>query len=112
MMRPAAAIAFTAALSLSACASQEAHNTVSNDVLAAEQTLTATERLALIYTTLPRCGGVARVCSDHATVQKIKDLDNQAYMAVKAARQNAGLLSAALAAIGAFQKAVPMTPGG
>lgn len=96
---------------LAGCASPGAQNTVNNDVLAAEQSLTAIERTALIYTTLPRCGGVARVCSDPATVQKIKDLDNQAYMAVKAARQNAGLLSVALAAIGAFQKAVPLTAG-
>lgn len=96
---------------LASCVSPGLQNTVSNDVLAAEQSLTAIERTALIYTTLPRCGGVARVCSDPATVQKIKDLDNQAYMAVKAARQNAGLLSVVLAAIGAFQQAVPLSVG-
>ena len=80
---------------------------VQNDVLAAEKSLTALERLALIYTSLPRCGGAAQICSDPSTVQRIKDLDNQAYMAVKAAEQNSAMLSAALAAIGNFQKAIP-----
>ncbi len=103
------ALALVSILGIQGCTTSP---TVANDVLAAEQTLTAAERLALIYTTLPRCGGAARVCSDQATVQRIKDLDNQAYVAVVAARQNTALLSAALAAIGAFQNAIPVTAPG
>jgi hypothetical protein len=94
-----------ATLALVGCAAAPA---VQNDVAAAEVTLTAAERLALIYTTLPPCGGAARICSDQATKQHLKDLDNQAFMAVKAARQNSALLSAALSSIAAFRNAIPM----
>ncbi len=84
---------------------------VQNDVDAAEVTLTGLESLATIYTSLPPCGGAARVCSDPATKQRIKDLDNQAFLAVMAAKQNSALLSAALASISAFQRAIPITAG-
>jgi hypothetical protein len=96
-------IAAGLSLSLAACAS----NTVGNDAAAAEIALTSAERVALIYTTLPRCGGVATICSNPATVDKIKALDQQAYTAVKAAENNSGLISAAWAAISIFQSAIP-----
>ncbi len=81
---------------------------VSSSVDAAVVGLTTAERLALIYTSLPRCPAPAP-CSDPATVQKIKDLDLTAYNAVKAAEKNEALLSGALTAISAFQSAVPIT---
>src|SRR5690242_310761 len=105
-MKYLAAPLLAAMLGLSACTTPP---TVANDVLAAEQSLATVERLALIYTTLPRCGGVARICSDPVTVQRIKDLDNQAYMAVKAAEQNSAMLSLAIAAISNFSSVVTAT---
>lgn len=79
---------------------------VGADIAAAEQSLTAIEQAALIYTSLPRCPAAAP-CSDPATVAKIKALDNQAYTAVMAARNNSALLSAAIAAITNFSAAIP-----
>jgi hypothetical protein len=71
--------------------------------------LTTAESLALVYTKLPRCGTVASmfVCSDLDTIKKLKDLDNTAYKAVKAAEANEALLSDALIAVTAFQSAIP-----
>jgi hypothetical protein len=80
---------------------------VSNDVAAAEIALTSAERVALIYTSLPRCGGVARLCSAQATVDSIKALDTKAYTAVKAAEKDSGLISAAWVAISTLQGAIP-----
>lgn len=50
-----------------------------------ESGLTAAERAALGYTSLPRCPQSSGVCSDQATVTKIKAADTQAYNAIKAA---------------------------
>jgi TRAP-type C4-dicarboxylate transport system permease small subunit len=91
-------------LSLAACSTSQP---VSNDVAAAEIALTSAERVALIYTTLPRCGGAVTICSAQATVDKIKALDTEAYTAVKAAQKNSALISAAWAAISSFQSAIP-----
>lgn len=73
--------------------------------------LTTAEKLALIYTRLPSCETTAKgkLCSDPAVKQKIKDLDNTAYKAVKAAEKNEALLSAALDAVAALQSAIPNT---
>lgn len=80
---------------------------VSNDVAAAEVSLTAAEQAALIYTSRPRCGGTVKLCSDPAVVARIKQLDNQAYTAVIAARDNKGAVSAAVLAVEAFSTAIP-----
>ena len=94
------------ALLVSACATSP---DVSAKIDAAIVGLSTAESLALIYTRLPRCvvpKGVM-LCSDPATVQKIKDLDMTAYNAVKAAEKNGALVSAALDAVQAFQTAIP-----
>jgi hypothetical protein len=80
---------------------------VQNDVSAAEIALTAAERVALIYTSLPRCGGAATICSKQVTVDSIKALDLNAYTAVKAAEQDETLVSAAWIAIASLSGAVP-----
>jgi hypothetical protein len=97
-------LALAAVVLLSACNATVA---ISNDVAAAEVSLTAAEQAALIYTNRPRCGGTVTLCSDPATVAKIKALDNQAYTAVTMARDNKGTLSAAIAAVSAFSLAIP-----
>jgi|SRR5579863_284665 len=81
---------------------------VSAKVDAAVVGLTAAERAALVYTSLPRCPAAA-ICSDPATVQRIKDADNTAYAAVKMAEANEALLGAALQAISALTSTVPAT---
>lgn len=107
MRKTFTAFALTAALALGACTG--ASIAVQNDVLAAEQSLTTAEQVALIYTSLPRCGtpGASSICSDPTMVAKIKALDDQAYAAVKAAEQNQALLSNALAAISSLVAATP-----
>ena len=102
--RPLLALVLAAALA--ACANAGAG--ISAKVDAAVVGLTAAERAALVYTSLPRCPAAA-LCSDPATVQKIKDADNIAYAAVKAAEQNEALLGAALSAVSALQGTVPAT---
>ncbi len=84
-----------------------ASTSVNNDVAAAEIALTSAERVALIYTSLPRCGGTATLCSTQVTVDKIKNLDLQAYTAVKAAEKDSGLISAAWVAISTLQSVIP-----
>lgn len=93
---------------LPGCASDDLRAGVSAKVSAAVVTLTTAERLALIYTSQPRCPAPAP-CSDPAIVQRIKDADNQAYAAVKAAERNEALLGAALTAIQNFQSVIPPT---
>lgn len=101
-----AIVALCAAIALSACANSS--NQVASDVAAAEVSLTTAEHLALLYTKLPRCAtGSPAICSDQVTVDKIKSLDNQAYIAVHAAMDNKGTVSAALTAISAFSTAIP-----
>lgn len=96
-----------AAVSVNGCASWFTTTAVSNDVAAAEVSLTAAEQAALIYTSRPRCGGAVKLCSDPAVVARIKQLDNQAYTAVIAARDNKGAVSAAVLAVEAFSTAIP-----
>lgn len=95
-------VVLTALLTLAACVNPS----VTSKVDAAVVGLTAAERAALIYTSLPRCPTTV-ICSDPATVAKIKSLDNQAYVAVKAAEQNEALLSAALSSISTLTSAIP-----
>lgn len=80
-------------------------------VEAAEIALTDAERLALIYTSQAPCGAAgaapAPLCSDPATKARIKQLDQSAYQAVKAAEANSSLLDAALDAIKLLRSAIP-----
>lgn len=80
---------------------------ISNSVAAAQIALTNAERVALLYTTLPRCPVNPPPCSDPATVQTIKDYDNKAYDLVKAARNNEALIGVAMAAIETFSSIIP-----
>jgi len=84
---------------------------IGNGVAAAEQALTLAERIALRYTSLPQCGsevkGFIPRCHDPAIKAKIKALDNTAFNAVMAARNNEALLSVAVSAIGNLSAAVP-----
>ena len=89
-----------AGLLLVGCAGQ------GNDIIAAEVALTAAEKAATIYARLPRCPGPA-VCSDQATVDKIKAADNTAYNAVKAAEANPALVSVAVSAVSDFNNLIP-----
>ena len=57
-------------------------------VAALESSLTAAERLALAYTSLPLCPAATKVCADPVVKVKIKMLDNDAYNAVKAVEAN------------------------
>ena len=100
-----------AAITMSACTT--AAPTVNNDIAAAEVALTAGEQLALVYTSLPRCGsaGASAVCSVQATVDSIKAADNTAYNAVVQARGNSSLINAALSAIASFRALVPASGG-
>lgn len=92
--------------SLVAC-STTPPTTVSNTVAAAQIALTNAERVALIYTSLPRCPVAPPPCSDPATVQTIKDYDNKAYDLVKAARNNEALIGTAMVAIDTLVKVIP-----
>ena len=96
------AIPLAALLAVGGCANPGVKAKVDAAVVA----LTTAERVALIYTGLPRCPAPSP-CSDPATVQRIKDADNQAYQAVKAAEQNEALLSVALQAIATLQSVTP-----
>lgn len=103
-MKRAILVGICACLGLAGCASPSSR--VQNSVVAAEEGLTAAERAALIYTSLPRCPA-RTVCSDPAVVARIKLLDNQAYTAVMMAKQNEALVGAALTAISSLASAVP-----
>lgn len=99
------AFALCAPLALGACSPQAAA-TVDTSVQAAEIGLTGAFRLALVYTSLPRCPATT-ICSDPARVAQIKSLATTAHDAVVAARSNAGLLSVALTAIQDLKSAIP-----
>lgn len=94
------------ALLATACASPG----VANKVDAAVVALTTAERLALNYTSLPRCGTSPKtpvVCSTPSVVAAIKAADQKAYDAVKAAEKNEAFLSMALVAIADLGTTVP-----
>lgn len=84
---------------------------VAQDIAAVEVALTASEQLALVYTSLPRCGasGASALCSTQAVVDKIKSADNTAYSAVVQARSNSALISAAVTAIDTLRSTIPAT---
>lgn len=91
------------ALALAAC---QPTAQVSNAVSAAVIALTDVDRLVLVYTTLPRCPG-ATICSDPATVVRVKALAQKAHDAVKLAEANETMLSDAILAIENLRHAIP-----
>lgn len=110
---------------LSACAAGGSGPTPKASVLTLESGLTAAERLALNYVSLPRCGANApSICSDPAVVAAIKQRDLAAYTAVTAAQasvdadptasnsQTQAALASATAGLAAFQAIVPTPPKG
>lgn len=98
---------------LSGCAGQPTQTTVDNGIAAAEIALTEAQRAALLYANLPRCPATPAtpICSDQATVDKIKAADRKAYAAVMAAKSNSALVGAALAAIGDLTRSIPAQGG-
>jgi hypothetical protein len=105
---PRIALLALALVGLAACTTSPP---VAQDIAAVEVALTASEQLALVYTSLPRCGsaGASALCSSQATVDAIKKADNTAYSAVIAARSNSALISAAVTAISGLRSAIPAT---
>jgi hypothetical protein len=100
-------LALAPALAVAACAAQTAVRPVSPQTIAeAELALTAAERAALAYTSLPPCPA-AKVCADPALKAKIKAADIIAYNAVVAARTNPALVGAAWSAITALSGLIP-----
>ena len=101
-------------LALIACAALPAVGPVLPPIQVAqtEIALTAAEKLALNYVTLPQCKtGGSPICSQAAAVAAVKDYDNKAYAAMKLARASGstGDVQAAFDAIAALAKAVPST---
>lgn len=78
--------ATTALMILTGCAGNPPSAATSNGVAGAQVALTAAEKAALTYSSLPQCPKQAPLCSDAATIGKIKSADTAAYNAVKAAR--------------------------
>lgn len=110
MRRLLTCLAILPLLALTACPSQQTTATVANSVAEAEVMLTAAEDTAKIYVTFPNCPALkGGLCSTEANRQKIKDLDNTAFAAVKLARSNAGTVAAAVSAIAALIAATPPT---
>jgi hypothetical protein len=100
------------ALAVAACLAATACSTSGQTVAkidAAVVALTTAERVALIYTSMPRCTAppTTTFCSSPSVVAEIKSLNMTAYTAVKAAEANSAVLQAALDAIGNFQSAIP-----
>lgn len=89
---------------LTACSSA----TKSSDAYALASALTAADRVALGYMTLPTCTGATPVCSDPAVKQKIKVQAQIAYDAVKQAE--AGDSAAVVAARTAINVLVATIP--
>lgn len=92
------------------------HPVSPQEVAAIEVALTAAENLASNYTKLTPCGtpGVTAICADPTLKAKIKNDDNVAYSAVQTLKTSSAsgapaALSAAQAAISAFNADVPVT---
>ena len=94
-------IILAACLAVAGCASQSAPVAYSNTVAGAEVALTTAERAALVCIGTP-------LCSDPATVARIKAADNRAYAAVKIARAGSGSPDLATAAIADLVAAIPV----
>lgn len=106
-------------LALAACGT-----TAKNDIAAAEATLTSLEAAAYQYAKLPVCGTPgAAVCKTLAIEARIGQADQAAYIAVKSAEAAAAntqsaasdvgkAVTAATAAVAAFQQIVLTLPTG
>jgi hypothetical protein len=98
-------------LAASSCASPPNASAPIRPVTVAELevSLTALERTAFVYTSLPPCGGASLVCADPAIKAWIKAIDRVAYDAVTAARRNPALVSVAVIAVAHLSEAVDKT---
>lgn len=90
-------LAAALALGLSGCALFEG-DTAEHDVFGVGVAYAAVGTAALEYTTLPRCDAAPAPCSEQAVVDRIKEADNVAYNALKAAQSAVQADSASLAA--------------
>ena len=93
-------IALLATLAFAGCAA-------SAPLAETEIALTTAERAALAYATLPACPAVA-LCHKPGIVTAIKQADDVAYAAVKAARTGVGSVATAQAAVAALAAIVPV----
>jgi hypothetical protein len=98
----------TLALALAGCANSGGTQTA---VAGTEVALTAAEKAATLYVTLPQCGPAhpAPICSDAPVIAKIKAADNVAFDAVMAARAGGSdaKVATANAAIAALVELIP-----
>lgn len=98
------------ALLLAGCGATPA--AVQTNVAQLEVALTAAEKAAFLYATRPQCPTSAPLCSDAATVAKVKAADNTAYAAVKGARAAPTDTAQAARASAAVAALVSMIPAG
>lgn len=107
-----AAFLFGLSVAVSGCSSGGAGSSAKSDVAAAEVALTTADTLAAAYVSLPACGGATKVCSDPATVTKIRAAAANAYAQVKQAEAQAAAgqpvdTLALTTAISALQAIIP-----
>ena len=88
-------------------ASSSIDATVTRGVVVAEQTLTALERAALHYTSLPTCGSGVKICADPTIKSAIKSADTVAYNAVVRFRNGRETAANVWAALDAFGRLLP-----
>lgn len=105
MLKQTAALA--AVLLLVGCGTTKAPP-AKTDIAAVEIALTAAEKAATLYVTRPQCPQAAPLCSERATVDKIKAADNTAFTAVRLARTGGDILAAS-SAIAALVALVPVS---
>lgn len=101
-------IALAIAVLLAGCAGQSTQQTVAQTEVA----LTAAEKAATLYVTLPLCSATtAKLCSDAKVSGQIKAADQVAFDAVMAARASgdSAKLAAANAAVAALAALIPVT---
>jgi hypothetical protein len=106
--------AVTIAVGLAACST--APPAPSTTIASAEVALTAAEKTATAYVTLPLCpagattGPNGKVCSQPVLVAKIKAADDVAYDAVLAARDGTGSVQQIIDAVSALSAATALIP--
>ena len=106
-------LAFAGLLAGAGCSTTDGVKTADPQkaVAAVEVALTAADKTATHYITLPLCGPTHAkpVCSEAAVSAKIKANEQKAYDAVKAARDNPALIDAAQAAVDSLVQSTPKT---
>lgn len=102
------ALAIVLGLSLTTAACSNKPSDTASTVAKIEVALTAAERIAINYVTLPACPK-APICADAEVVARIKQADNVAFDAVMAARASGtnANVAAANAAIAALLNLIP-----